>query len=208
MSQAAIGLQIVFSEHHWIGSAEENPEELPMPLPSTLQQAGEPPHPHPYLLPFFHCTATHAKMSGESDTPTHLLQIPTHDVSTSSLLLMLALPGSNVTDVESVLQRNLTFLPPPKKLHPCPHKLSQARCPPRLYSFTIPTVRTTNPSAFRDGPAMHALLHRQLAGAMQQSVSWDQPNLRLPAHDTLRRAVRECRSSRMWVGRPGLPSEL
>jgi len=30
---------IVFSEHHWIGTAEENPEELPMPLPSTLQQA-------------------------------------------------------------------------------------------------------------------------------------------------------------------------
>jgi hypothetical protein len=51
--EGMVSLQIVFSEHHWIGTAEENPEELPMPLPSTLQQAGEPKHLKSHL-PFSH----------------------------------------------------------------------------------------------------------------------------------------------------------
>ena len=31
-------LQIVFCEQYWIGTKEQNPEEHPLPMPSTLQQ--------------------------------------------------------------------------------------------------------------------------------------------------------------------------
>lgn len=45
-------LQIVFSEHTWIGTKEENPEELPLPMPSTIPIA---PEGHNLILASLYC---------------------------------------------------------------------------------------------------------------------------------------------------------